>query len=101
MHILTWFPENWECLQKLKVFIKWIHQNNGRESALNRALDGSTYHGLKLVSSSLWKKIVVRKWNNLYLGLVMSSSEWKSPIKIGTELKFWASKSFKKLNLIT
>jgi hypothetical protein len=30
-------------------------ENNGRESAINRALDGSTYASLKLVPSSLCK----------------------------------------------
>jgi hypothetical protein len=45
----------------------------GRESAINRVLDSSTYPGKKLVPSSLDKKIV-KKCNNLYLGLVMPSS---------------------------
>ncbi len=31
--------------------------NNGRESAINRGLDGSTYPGEKLVPSSLFKEI--------------------------------------------
>jgi len=45
----------------------------GRYSAVNRALDGSTYPGKKLVPFSLCKKIVVKKCINLYLGLLMPS----------------------------
>jgi len=32
---------------------------NGKESAINRALDGSTYPGWNLAPSSLLKKLVV------------------------------------------
>ncbi len=40
-----------------------------------RALDGSPYPGLKLVPSSLCKIfIIVKKYNNLYLGVVTPSS---------------------------
>ncbi len=40
-----------------------------------RALDGSPYPGSKLVPSSLCKKfIIIKKCNNLYLGLVTPSS---------------------------
>jgi hypothetical protein len=43
----------------------------GRGSAVNKALDGSTYPGQKLVPSSFCKKIVsCMKCNNLYLGLM-------------------------------
>ncbi len=52
---------------------KWSF--NGRESAINRALDGSTYPGWKLVPSSLCqKKFAVKKRNNLYLVLGAESS---------------------------
>jgi hypothetical protein len=47
---------------------------NGRVSTINRALDGSTHPGQKLVPSALRKKIVVNKHNNLYFGLIMPSS---------------------------
>ncbi len=48
---------------------------NGRGSAVYRALDGSIYPSYKLVPSSLAKKcLVVKKCNNLYLGLVKPSS---------------------------
>jgi hypothetical protein len=59
-----------------------IWHNNGRESAVNTLLDGSNYPGWKLVPSSLCKKnLAVKKWSNLYLGSVMPSSGWLSPIK--------------------
>jgi hypothetical protein len=42
--------------------------SNGRESAINRLLDGSTYTGQKLESSYLCKKMsAVKKHNNLRL----------------------------------
>jgi len=47
---------------------------NGRESTVNRALDGSIYPGQKLAPSS--KKMIllgVKKHNNLYLKLVTPS----------------------------
>ncbi len=47
-----------------------------KESAVNRALDGRTYTNQKLVPSSLCKKVIVKKHNNLYFGLVMPSSGW-------------------------
>jgi hypothetical protein len=48
---------------------------NGRGSAVNSALDGSIYPRQKLVPSSLFKKyLVVKKCNNLNLGLVTPSS---------------------------
>jgi len=47
---------------------------NGRESAINRALDGCAYPGKKLVPSPLCKKIVVEKCDILYLGLVKLDS---------------------------
>jgi hypothetical protein len=40
---------------------------NGRESAVNRALDGSTYPGYKLLFSCHCKKIVVKKLQQLIL----------------------------------
>jgi hypothetical protein len=50
-------------------------KNNGRETAVNRAIDGSTYTSKKLWPSSLRKKnLVDKKHNNLYLGLVMPYS---------------------------
>jgi hypothetical protein len=49
--------------------------SNGRESAVNRAIDGNTNPSLKLVPSSLCKKdLVVKKNHLLYLELVMPSS---------------------------
>jgi hypothetical protein len=49
---------------------------NGRESAINKVLDGCTYTGQKLVPYSLCKNIIVyKKHNNLYFGLGMPSSE--------------------------
>ncbi len=54
---------------------------NGRESTVNRALDGSIYPGYKLAPSS--QKIVllgVRKHNNLYLRLVLPSSRDGAPL---------------------
>ncbi len=52
-----------------------LYNCNGRESALIRAMDGSTYLVLKLVPSSLCKKnfFVVKK-HNMYLGLLTPSS---------------------------
>jgi hypothetical protein len=47
---------------------------NGRELEVNRALDGNTYPGKKLVPYSLSKKLVVKKCKNLDLGLVMPSN---------------------------
>jgi hypothetical protein len=53
-----------------------VKTQNGRESSINRALDGSTYPSSKLMLSSLCKKkLVVKKCNNLYLGLLMPTSE--------------------------
>jgi hypothetical protein len=58
------------------IFILKREHHNGRESAITRALDGSTYPAQKLVPSSLCKKnIVVKKSYNLYSGLELPSSE--------------------------
>ncbi len=58
-----------------------MHTANGRRSAIERALDGSTYPSWMLVPSSLCKKVVsCMKHINLYSGLVMPSSGWWSPI---------------------
>ncbi len=47
---------------------------NGKEATVNRALDGSTYPGLKLVHSVFGKiNYDVLKHNSLYLGLVLPS----------------------------
>ncbi len=47
---------------------------NGRESTVNRALDGSTYPGEKLVHSVFGKiNYGGLKSNSLYLGLVLPS----------------------------
>ncbi len=44
---------------------------NGRESTVNRALDGSTNPSLKLVLSSICEQnVIVKKCNGLYSGLV-------------------------------
>jgi len=52
-----------------------LEPENGREAAVNRDLDGSTYPSSKLAPSSLCKKIlIVKKCNNFYLVLVMLSS---------------------------
>jgi hypothetical protein len=48
-----------------------LHQKGvkGRESPVNRMLGGTTYPGKKLVPSSLCKKIVFMKHNNLTLAI--------------------------------
>jgi hypothetical protein len=49
--------------------------SNGRESTVNRLLDGSIYAGEKLVPFSLkFFLLGVKKYNNLYLRLVTPSS---------------------------
>ena len=47
---------------------------NGRESTVNRLLDGNIYPGEKPVPFSLIFLLGVKKYNNLYLRLVMPSS---------------------------
>ncbi len=65
--------------------IKKDMQFNGRESAINRALNGSTNPWLKASAFfSLQKKLVsCMKHINIYSGLVMPSSGWWSPIGLG------------------
>jgi hypothetical protein len=41
---------------------------------VNRELDGNTYSSEKIMPSSFFKKLAVKKCNNLYLGLVAPSS---------------------------
>jgi hypothetical protein len=65
------------CVYKLLLFPITISFNsissNGRESAINRAIDGSTYPGKKVVPSSLCKQnLVIKKHKKIYLGLVPS-----------------------------
>ncbi len=60
------------------IVARWIFtsQNafNGKESTVNRALDGSTYPGLKLVHYVFGKiNYGGLKHNSLYLGLVLPS----------------------------
>jgi hypothetical protein len=48
--------------------------DNGKETTVNRALDGSTYPGLKLVHPVFGKiNYGGLKHNSLYLGLVLPS----------------------------
>jgi hypothetical protein len=90
-------PSEIGCVNKpSKLVVKWkvvalafssfcyvTHRTKGRGSAINTTLDGSTYPGQKLVPSSHCKKfLVVKKWSNLYLGLVTPSSGWSSPIPL-------------------
>ncbi len=59
-----------ECLKGLEA-----NRDNGKEATVNRALDGSTYPGLKLVHSVFGKiNYAGIKHNCLYLGLVLPSS---------------------------
>ncbi len=69
--------------KSVRRIMKLFELPNGKASTVNRALDGCTYPSLKLVPSSLCKKIVsCMKCNNLYSGLVMPSSGWWSPITL-------------------
>jgi len=51
-----------------------LHLLNGKEATVNRALDGSTYPGKKLLHSVFGKiNYGGLKHNSLYLGLVLPS----------------------------
>jgi hypothetical protein len=74
-HFLKTEMEKKEGLNEISEFIGKSEKNNGRESAVNRALDGSTYPGKSSCPLLFAKKIVsCMKCNNLYLGLVTPSN---------------------------
>ncbi len=80
------FDNNYKC---------WIGFNvNGKQSTVNRALDGSTYPSKKLVRSALGKiNYGCLKCNCLYLGLVPLTGKWQSLIQ---NLKMLSNLKFKK-----
>jgi len=58
-----------------------IFWDNGKEATVDRALDGSTYPGYKLLHSVFGKiNYGGLKHDSLYLGLVLPSGGWQSLI---------------------
>jgi hypothetical protein len=46
---------------EIKLLALFVSYSNGKQSAVNKSLDGSMYPGLKLAHSALGKKIIIVK----------------------------------------